>query len=287
MSSSSIINKLKVIPQYIIPQHFLSSIMYKITRCETPFVKSALIHGITKIYNIDVSQAANTDLSTYASFNRFFTRALKPENRPIDITPGAMVSPVDGTVSQAGPISEGKIVQAKKHHYDVKTLLANDESASEFTNGEFTTIYLSPRDYHRIHAPFTGRLTKMIYVPGKLYSVSPATTEEVPGLFAKNERVVCLFETEYGPAAVILVGAIFVSSMDTVWAGEITPSDLNVVTKWDYTDREYILNKGDELGRFNMGSTVILLLPENQISWDEQMRPGESLIMGEKIATKK
>lgn len=286
MNNTVLTNKLKAYFQYIIPQHFLSSLMYKLTRSEIPPIKAALIRGIARLYKIDVEQAQETDLSRYHSFNHFFTRALKPEYRPIDLTEHAVISPVDGTVSQVGLITAGKILQAKKHRFEVQTLLAHDESAKHFLNGNFTTLYLSPRDYHRIHAPFTGKLLRMIYVPGKLFSVSPATTEEVSGLFARNERVVCIFDTEYGICAVVLVGAIFVSSMETVWAGDITPNELNKVTSWDYSSNDYFIYKGDELGRFNMGSTVILLFPGNQISWEEKLNPGQPVKMGEKIAVK-
>lgn len=286
MNTNKLLNKLKVSIQHYIPQHFLSSIMYQIARCEIPLVKNSIIRLIIKLYKVNVAEALQTDINQYKSFNHFFTRALKPECRPIDSNPNSLACPVDGTVSQAGKIHREQILQVKDHDYSLSALLANDSSVKSFTDGEFATIYLSPKDYHRIHIPFSGRLNKMIYIPGKLFSVNQVTTEGVEGLFAKNERVVCLFDTEFGQAAVILVGAIFVSSMETVWAGEITPSNFDKVTSWDYSDRDYRMNKGDELGRFNMGSTVILLLPKGTFQWHETMRPNQVVRLGERIATK-
>ncbi len=284
---NSLIKKIKVLPQYIIPQHFLSSIIYKIMRCEVKLVKTVLINTITKLYGINIDEALVSDTTQYKSFNHFFTRELKPAVRPIDSNPAHIVSPVDGTVSQAGTIRTEQILQAKNHDYPLSALLANDACINDFINGEFATIYLSPKDYHRIHMPFDGKLRKMIYVPGNLFSVNQATTEEVEGLFAKNERVICLFDTDFGPAAVILVGAIFVSSMETVWAGEITPSNLKQVTSWEYTEKTYAMKKGDELGRFNMGSTVIILLPQGSAHWGEQMfKAYHEVKLGECIAVK-
>lgn len=276
--------KLFVILQYLIPHHLLSAVMHAVTRIEWPPLKNYIIRRVIDIYQVDLSSAQEQHPQNYPSFNAFFTRALAEDARPI-ATGGTACSPVDGTVSQAGDIKDGRIFQAKQHSYSLAELLGgNDQLAAEFENGKFTTIYLSPRDYHRIHMPQTGTLRSMTHVPGRLFSVSPLTTREVPRLFARNERLVNIFDTDNGPMAVIMVGAIFVSSMDTVWAGTVTPRRLRPTTSVYQQQDNIRLEKGQEMGRFNMGSTVILLHPENSLEWDEKLIPEASVVMGQEIA---
>ncbi len=245
-----------------------------------------------KQYNVNMSEASNPDLKGYPSFNAFFTRALKPEARPVDESTNSIISPVDGHVSQAGAIKNGRIFQAKGRDYSLIELLGGDTHwAGQFEDGQFTTIYLSPKDYHRIHIPITGRLLKMSHVPGRLFSVNPATARVIPRLFARNERVISYFDTDSGPIALIMVGAIFVASMETTWEGVITPPHGKKIRHWNYepgnnkeNQNVISLNKGQELGRFNMGSTVILLFPKNRIRWNTLMTAGAALKMGQSIA---
>ena len=279
--------KLFVLLQFLLPHHLLSAIMHAVTRIEWPPLKNYIIRRVIDVYNVDLASASEKHIENYASFNAFFTRALAPEARPI-ATGANVTSPVDGTVSQAGNIQEGRIIQAKQHSYSLSELLGgNEQLASEFNQGKFATIYLSPRDYHRIHMPQSGKLRSMTHVPGRQFSVSPLTTREVPRLFARNERLVNIFDTDQGPFAVIMIGAIFVSSMDTVWAGTVTPRRRRPTTV-DYRLPETVtLAKGEEMGRFNMGSTVILLFPENSLDWDETLVPGASVQMGQQVAALK
>jgi len=274
---------IKIAPQHVLPHHFLSGIMYAITRSKSTYLKNFIIQTIIKIYKVDMKDAVVSDPTDFPSFNHFFTRQLKPDARPVCTGDNTICCPVDGKVSQAGLIEQNRIFQAKGHSYTVEKLLGDDEMADMFIGGEFATLYLSPRDYHRIHAPLNGKLRKMIHVPGKLFSVNAVTAENVPELFARNERVVTLFDTDAGPMAAVLVGAIFVSSMETVWAGTITPPRGKVIRKWRYTDTDYKLNKGDELGRFNMGSTVILLFPKDAMRWSKALQAGASVVMGQEI----
>ena len=267
----SLWDKMMTLPQYLIPQHTLSLFMYRLTRCEVVWFKNAFIRFITRQYKVNMAEAAETDLATYPSFNAFFTRLLKEGVRPI--ADNDIVSPVDGVVSQVGPIVSGQIVQAKGQDYSVLSLLGGDDAlTAEFVGGQFATIYLSPKDYHRIHMPVTGKLRKMRYVPGDLFSVSPRTARTVPDLFARNERVVVTFDTELGPMVMVLVGAIFVGSMATVWSGQITPGYGKAVRQWTYDDAEAMtIEKGQEMGRFNMGSTVVLLLGEQAATFNDQI----------------
>jgi len=254
--------------------------MHAITRSESRVVKNFLIKQVIKRFDVDMRDALEENPLNYATFNHFFTRALKPDVRPICSEGNGIACPVDGAVSQIGKIENNQIFQAKGHHYSLQALLGDDESSEKFRNGSFATIYLAPRDYHRIHSPLDARLTKMIHIPGKLFSVNTLTTQHVPGLFARNERVVSLFETSAGPMAVILVGAILVSSIETVWAGEVTPCGKKV-NHWNYPQAQPELNKGEELGRFNYGSTVILLFPENKIEWDSHFVENSKTKMGQ------
>lgn len=227
-----------------------------------------------------------TNRQVYPDFNSVFTRSLRPEVRPIVDDVNHIASPVDGTVSQAGAIEGHQLLQAKGHSYTLEKLLGSSTSlAQSFEGGHFATLYLSPRDYHRIHMPLSGRLVKMIHIPGRLFSVSPTTVRAIPGLFARNERVVCIFETAAGSMAVIMVGAIFVGSIETVWAGEITPPERSQITVTNYssTSSPIVLERGQELGRFNLGSTVILLFGADSIYWAKQLNPGQSVQMGQSI----
>lgn len=273
--------------QYLLPHHFLSSLMYRVTRVEWSTFKNTLIRQAIQWYKVDMSEAVEPNPVKYRSFNHFFTRALKADAREIADDAHAIVCPADGTLSRAGGIRDGYIFQAKGHDYSLLELLGGDiEWSHRFEDGSFATVYLSPRDYHRVHMPFSGTLKKMIHVPGRLFSVNDTTTRQVPRLFARNERVICLFETAIGPMAVILVGAIFVSSIEIVWAGTITPVSRQV-RSWNYQPEQsaepIIAEKGEEMGRFNMGSTVILLYGEDAVEWTEELTPGQTLRMGEQI----
>ncbi len=279
------------VTQYPVPHHFCSKGMHALTRCRIKPLKNFLIKKAIKILKIDMSIAEHADLDAYENFNAFFTRTLKAGARPFPEKPNELGCPVDGAISQIGKIAGGKIFQAKKFDFDLTTLLGGCETrADSFKDGLFATIYLSPRDYHRIHMPIKGELLEMVHIPGRLFSVSPRTTENIPGLFARNERVVALFATEHGPMAMVLVGAIFVGSIDTVWAGNIAPRKGHLVRVWDYRNQHknvkpIILEKGEEMGRFNMGSTVILLFGQDAITWHEGVKAGDSIKMGQLLAS--
>lgn len=268
----------------ILPQHLLAAGMYRLARSTKPWLKKLLITQISRHYGVNMAEAEQPDLDAYPSFNAFFTRALKPDARPL--AEGMLVSPADGKVSQVGPIRGETLLQAKGHDFELLALLAGDkEKSAQFRDGLFTTIYLSPEDYHRVHIPFAGTLQSMSFVPGELFSVSEATTQLVPGLFARNERVICYFDTDIGPMAVILVGAIFVGSMDTVWHGEVR-GQRGQPTRWVYHgDQRRHFEAGDEIGRFNMGSTVIVLLPEGAATWNPEIGPGDTVTLGQAIGS--
>ncbi len=266
----------------ILPQHLLAAGMYRIARSTRPWLKDLLITRISRRYGVNMAEAEQEDLAAYPSLNAFFTRSLKPEARPL--ASGMLVSPADGRVSQIGAAHGESLLQAKGHEFDLLALLAGDKhKTAEFRDGLFATIYLSPKDYHRVHIPFAGTLESMVFVPGKLFSVSEATTQLVPGLFARNERVICHFDTAIGPMAVILVGAIFVGSMETVWHGEVR-GESGQPTRWVYRGEERRpFDAGDEIGRFNMGSTVIVLLPKGTAAWETVIGPGSAVQLGQAI----
>ena len=270
----------------VLPQHALSALMYRAARCRWRWFKNAFMRSIVRLYGVDLDEAADPDFAHYDCFNAFFTRALKDGVRPVAGDPLAIVSPADGRVSQAGAIEDGMLLQAKGHHYSALELLAGNKAEAErYHGGSFATIYLSPKDYHRVHMPLSGRLLSMEFVPGDLYSVSDGTVQLIPRLFARNERVICHFEGEHGPFVVVLVGAIFVGSMQTVWHGEVR-APRHEVTRWTYTgEQDVTLQRGEELGRFNMGSTVIVLLPPAAAAWDAELQQGRALRMGESIGT--
>lgn len=287
-SEPSLIDRLFALLLYILPHHLLSELMHWLTRCEWAPLKNLLIKLAINVYKIDMGLAAEPNPAAYPCFNAFFTRALRPDARPLAAEANAVLCPVDGAVSQAGRIEDGRIFQAKGQEYSLEELLGGDkEMTHAFEDGHFATIYLSPRDYHRIHMPLGGSLKQMTHVPGRLFSVSPSTTRTVPRLFSRNERVINLFETEAGPMAVIMVGAIFVASMDTVWAGTVAPGHRRI-QNWDYSGKALAavdLEQGAEMGRFNMGSTIVLLFGKDAVAWSELLQPGWKLEMGQKIGT--
>ena len=257
------INRLKVLPQYLLPKQLLTTLAGRFANQARGSTTTSVIHWFVKKYHVNMAEALNPDISSYATFNDFFTRALKPGARPI--TDAELICPVDGAISQFGAIDFDQIFQAKGHSYSTTALVGGDTSlAAQFKNGSFVTLYLSPKDYHRIHMPCDGRLTRMIYVPGDLFSVNPTTARGVPGLFARNERVVCVFDTDKGPFVLVLVGATVVGSMATVWQGQINPPRGADVREWRYDDELISLKQGDEMGRFMLGSTVVMLFPESR-----------------------
>ena len=275
---------LTTLPQYVLPHHALSSMMSLLTHCENKTWKNLFIKQIIKHYGVNMDEAQEPDIKAYRSFNHFFTRELKPGARPLSTDSNAIVCPADGAVSQAGDISDGQIFQAKGKSFTATDLLGGDAARAEpFNNGVFTTIYLSPKDYHRLHMPLTGTLREMVHIPGRLFSVNTATTNSVPGLFARNERVAAIFDTEAGPMALILVGAIFVSSIETVWHGVVTPPSITEVQSWQYGDNAPTLKIGEEMGRFNMGSTIIVLFGKDKAKWDTEFKANKSFKLGELI----
>lgn len=287
-ASPSLRERLFVASQYLIPQHFLTGIVYRLTRARSPVVKNALISSFMRGFRPDMTDALQGDPLSYGSFNEFFTRALKPDARPMDPNDQVLISPVDGAVSQVGRLDGSQILQAKGHTYSVEALLDSGPSAwsGNFAGGCFATLYLAPFNYHRIHMPLAGTLRAAWYVPGKLFSVNAVTAASVPGLFARNERVVCIFEN--GPIlfAMVLVGALFVGSMDTVWHGQVTPRRprRRLELPLDSSRAPLRLAKGAEMGRFNMGSTVILLLPSGAIDWQPSLHARDPVRMGQTLA---
>jgi len=279
----SLVEKLFVGLQHLLPQRLLSRLVHGFMRIRLAPVKNLQIAIVGGLAGVDWSESRIQDAADFATFNDFFTRELAAGLRPLDPDPESLVSPSDGRISQCGRITADRILQAKGHHYSIRSLLANDPACADFNNGFFHTIYLSPRDYHRVHMPFGGKLLRTIHVPGRLFSVSPATVRHVPELFARNERLVALFETPHGLMAVVLVGAMLVSSIETVWAGVITPPYGKKVTRGDWSRRDIVLQRGQEMGRFNMGSTVILLLPPTAVSSLEDLGPDDAVLMGQKL----
>ena len=286
-SDVNLTDKLFALLLYLLPHHLLSQLVYWLTRCEWVPLKNTLIRQAIKLYRIDMAIAAEPDPAAYPCFNAFFTRPLRADARPFAEGDHTVLSPVDGAVSQSGRIIDGRIFQAKGIEYSLEELVGGEHALVEaFNGGSFATIYLSPRDYHRIHIPLAGRLTRMLHIPGRLFSVSPSTTRTVPRLFSRNERVVNLFETDAGPMAVIMVGAIFVASIDTVWAGTVAPRSRSV-RRWSYesgsSTEPIAFERGAEIGRFNMGSTVVLLFGKDAVDWSAAMEPGAVLEMGQAI----
>ncbi len=273
--------------QYILPQRLLSALVYRMMRIETKWVKNFQIRVIAKAVGVNWSEASSQDLTSYRHFNAFFTRSLKQGARNFDQENNSLLCPCDGFISELGVIDGNRVFQAKGQNFTLNALLADDPQCDQWRNGYFCTIYLSPRDYHRVHMPLQGRLKRMTHVPGRLFSVAPYTVRQVPGLFARNERVISIFETEYGPLAQILVGAMLVSSMETTWDGEITPSESRKVTTREYQDRVIKLSKGQEMGRFNMGSTVVVLLPAGAVTNYTKFTADDKVQLGQSLATLK
>ncbi len=273
--------------QYALPHHMLSRLIGRFAECQAPWFKNRLITWFIKRYQVNMSEAQQEDPSAYKHFNDFFTRALKPDARELDDTANAVLSPADGAISQLGTIDHGRIFQAKGHSFSLLELLGGDaQRAAPFMGGSFATVYLSPKDYHRVHMPLTGTLRDMVYIPGRLFSVNQTTTQNVPELFARNERVGCIFDTERGPMAVVLVGAMIVASIETVWAGLVTPP-MRQLRNFDYSEkgREAItLAKGDEIGRFKLGSTAIVLFAENHVNWNSELTENSPVKMGQGLA---
>jgi len=275
--------KLLALLFYILPHHAISWLMFKCARIQWTPVKNFIIRSYTDLNPVNMSEAVEEDMFAYASLNAFFTRALKAECRPLDNDEKNWICPVDGSVSQAQAINDGRVFQAKGQNYSLLELVGGDKKLEEiFHNGQFATLYLSPRDYHRIHMPATGKLKHMQYIPGRLFSVAAFVVNHIPRLFARNERCVCYFETDQGPMALILVGAINVSAMETVWHGLIT-SEAKKIKRFEYDDKNIILKRGEEMGRFNLGSTVIVLTT-SEMAIDKAMIAGAEIKLGQRLA---
>jgi phosphatidylserine decarboxylase len=276
-------DRLFVCSQYLMPKQAMTLLGGAVAGARAGAVTQAIIQRFVKRFGVDMNEAAQPEISAYATFNEFFTRALAPGARPIE--PADWVCPVDGAISAVGAIDRDQIFQAKGHHYSTCALLGGDAAlAAQFEQGHFATLYLSPKDYHRIHMPCAGSLQRMIHVPGALFSVNPATARGVPGLFARNERVVCIFETAFGPLALVLVGATIVGSMATTWHGVVNPPRSRTLREWRYADREIRLGQGDEMGRFLLGSTVVMLWPKLPLRFNVAWRPGGAVRLGQLMA---
>lgn len=271
-----------VLLQYILPHRALSRVVYWATRWTFAPWKNFLIGQIVRRYQVDMSQAVQTDPLAYQHFNAFFTRKLRPDARRADPDPTALISPADGRISQAGRIVDGRIFQAKGQEYTAAELLGDEAAAAPYRNGRFATIYLSPRDYHRVHMPLAGTLKETVHVPGRIFSVAPFAVEAIPRLFARNERLVCHFEGEHGPFVVVMVGAILVSSVATVWDGLVIPPYAPSIRRKSFTGQNIALERFAEMARFNMGSTVILLLPEGMAELDD-LQPQQVVNVGQRL----
>lgn len=278
--------RLKVASQYVLPKRGLTAFAGRIAGAEQGKLTTRLIRWFVGKYAVDMSEARNPDISSYNSFNAFFTRPLKAGARPM--TKADFACPVDGAISQLGDIDDHHILQAKGHSFTTTELLGGDTALAEkFRNGSFANVYLSPKDYHRIHMPCDGKLTNMMYVPGSLFSVNPTTARGVPNLFARNERVVCVFESpEHGTFAMVLVGATIVGSMETIWHGLVKPKPANKITQWTYTDQNIALEKGEEMGRFLLGSTVIMLFRQHTIALETDWAPERLVRLGETMGNR-
>ncbi len=282
-AKASIIDYLKTWPLFLLPQHFLSSLIHRFMRIKHTGFKDLQINQFIKLFNVDMSEAEKGQSSDFVDFNHFFTRQLKSDARKDQTTQNGLCCPVDGAISELGDINGKLLIQAKGHYFNLEDLLGGDESLAEiFHNGKFATIYLSPRDYHRIHMPIEGSLQEMIHVPGQLFGVNKASVKTIPRLFARNERVISIFETPAGSMALIQVGAIFVSSIETTWAGVVTPPRRQQVQRWKYNEQS-VMMKAQEMGRFNMGSTVVLLFTKNSIDWDKTLHADLPVRMGQRL----
>jgi len=279
-------DRVQSIVQHLLPHRLLTALMYHSTHLGFRPWKNWQIRWFIERYGVDTSEAPSADPDAYPHFNAFFTRTLRAGSRPLDGDPETIVCPADGTISAIGDIHAGKLLQAKGQHYSLHTLLgADDGRAAPFDGGRFATLYLAPRDYHRVHMPVAGRLREMTYIPGRLFSVNFATARAVPRLFAQNERLVCIFDTRMGPMALILVGAMLVAGMETVWSGQVTPPHGQKMRTWRYDGESALeLARGEEMGRFNAGSTVILLFPDLSMDWLDGFESGTAVRMGQRLA---
>ena len=274
--------RLAVLLQYLLPKQALTALAGKFAAARAGGLTTSVIRWFVGRYRVNMAEAANPDIAGYASFNEFFTRSLQPDARPL--AQADFICPVDGAISQFGAIDHDRIFQAKGHNYSTTALVGGDAVlAAQFENGHFATLYLSPKDYHRIHMPCAGKLTRMIHVPGDLFSVNPVTARGVPGLFARNERVVCVFEGEDGPFVMVLVGATIVGSMATVWHGVVNPPRPGHLREWCYEDQQLRFRQGDEMGRFLLGSTVVMLFPQQTLAFNPDWSPQRSIRFGEKM----
>jgi len=280
-------DKFLTFPQYLIPQHFISRAVAKFLGQRHTWLKNKIISAYIKHYQVDMNEAAEPEPHAYLDFNHFFTRKLKPELRPIASASNAVSSPADGIISQLGPINNNQIIQAKNINYSLEALLADPAAetslSQHFKNGKFMTIYLSPRDYHRVHMPIDGQLQLLRYVPGQLFSVNTRTAENVNNLFTRNERAIALFHTAAGPMAVVFVGAVIVAGIHTAWAGDITPNRSRTIEHWDYKESNIHFKRGEEIGYFKTGSTIIILFPEKSMQFLEQLKSEDSMQFGQLI----
>lgn len=279
-------DRLKVLPQYLMPKQAMTNFAGRVAGAQGGALTTRLIRWFVGKYGVNMDEAVNPDIASYASFNEFFTRPLRPGVRPLANAP--FICPVDGAISQFGAIDDHQIFQAKGHTFTTAELVGGDATlAAHFQHGSFANLYLSPKDYHRLHMPCDGRLKRMIYVPGKLFSVNPTTARGVPGLFARNERVVCVFESkEHGPFVLVLVGATIVGSMATVWHGVVNPKRTNAVAEWNYDKENIVLKKGEEMGRFLLGSTIVMLFKADTIAFNPDWQPEGSVRLGQVMGRK-
>ena len=285
LPKTTVSDRLKVLPQYLLPKQALTAFAGIVAGAKAGSLTTHLIRWFVAKYGVNMAEAANPDIGSYESFNDFFTRALRDGARPL--AAADYLSPVDGAISQFGAIEGEQIFQAKGHQYSTTALVGGDQAlAAQFQDGSFATLYLSPKDYHRIHMPCEGRLTRMIYVPGALFSVNPTTARGVPGLFARNERVVCVFESANGPFVLTLVGATIVGSMATVWHGVVNPPRSAEIREWTYAGDKVVLKKGAEMGRFLLGSTVVMLFAKDRIKFNREWSPAGTIRVGAAMGSK-
>lgn len=278
----------KVLPQYLLPHHLVSGLAFRLARCKWGPCKNFLIRSFIRRFAVDLREAQQEAIGAFPDFNAFFTRELKSGIRPIAGPDAAVVSPVDGQISQIGVIHGGDIIQAKGRSYTAASLFGDGgDGSAPFADGRFITLYLAPRNYHRVHLPLRGRLEQMTYLPGRLFSVNADSTDRINGLFARNERILCRFVTDCGPMIVCMVGALLVGGMETVWHGQVTPAGVRRRMRCDYNDgrKPITYDKGAEIARFNMGSTVILLFEKDAVEWESDLAPGTTVKMGQKIGT--
>ncbi|SFM35918.1 phosphatidylserine decarboxylase [Ectothiorhodospira mobilis] len=283
-ASAPLADRIRALALHVLPHHAISRGVHRLARLQTP-LKDPVARWFIRHYGLDMDEAVHADPAAYPSFNALFTRALRPGARPLDPRPDALLSPADARVSQLGRIRAGRLLQAKGHDYTATALLGGEDRAAPFQDGDFITLYLSPRDYHRVHMPASGSLRETAHIPGRLFSVAPFTTRAIPGLFTRNERLVCLFDTPHGPLALVLVGAINVGSIETVWGGETGSRARGAPRVKDHHADPVALERGEEMGRFNLGSTVILLLPRGRVRWDPALAPDQTVRVGQGLGT--